>query len=153
MIANALSRPENGVWSPEKRLTVEQAIQVYTINGAHLMHLDDVAGSIEEGEFSNPFGSGLRSGSATAACTKSLISWKVGDPGRIAVAAPRLGVPGRFATREQTATPSSGGCALLNDFKHLQTTHTARNREGPRGTARSRKTPASAPKAVRRQLP
>ena len=44
------TRPENGVWSPENRLTVEQAIEVYTINGAYLTHFDDVAGSIEVGK-------------------------------------------------------------------------------------------------------
>ena len=47
------TRPENGVWSPENRLTVEQAIKVYTINGAHLMHLDDVSGSIEVGKWAD----------------------------------------------------------------------------------------------------
>jgi predicted amidohydrolase YtcJ len=47
------TRPDKGSWSPENRLTVEQAIKVYTINGAHMMHLDDVSGSIEEGKWAD----------------------------------------------------------------------------------------------------
>lgn len=47
------TRPDNGVWSPENRLTVKQAIEVYTINGAYLMHLDGVAGSIEAGKLAD----------------------------------------------------------------------------------------------------
>ena len=43
----------------------------------------------------------------------------------------------------EPATPSSGGCAVLSNFKYLQTTPTARSRKEPQ-------IPASLPKVGRR---
>ena len=43
-------RPELGVWSEENRVTVEQIIRTYTMNGAYLMHAESEAGSIEVGK-------------------------------------------------------------------------------------------------------
>jgi len=46
-------RPDLGAWSEENRMTVEQIIRAYTINGAHIMHQDDETGSIEEGKWAD----------------------------------------------------------------------------------------------------
>lgn len=43
-------RPELGAWSEENRVTVEQIIRTYTMNGAYLMHADNETGSIEVGK-------------------------------------------------------------------------------------------------------
>lgn len=45
--------PERGAFREEERLTVEELIPMLTINGAKLMHMDDVSGSIEEGKFAD----------------------------------------------------------------------------------------------------
>jgi len=43
-------RPELGAWSEENRVTVEQIIRTYTMNGAYLMHAESETGSIEVGK-------------------------------------------------------------------------------------------------------
>ncbi|MGF1730191.1 amidohydrolase [Photobacterium kasasachensis] len=42
-------RPDETLW-PEQRITIEQAIQMYTINGAMAQRIDDKSGSIEVGK-------------------------------------------------------------------------------------------------------
>lgn len=42
-------RPDQVLW-PEQRITIEQAIEIYTINGARALRLDETNGSIEEGK-------------------------------------------------------------------------------------------------------
>jgi len=45
------SDPENDMVLNEKhKFTLPAAIQMYTINGAHIMHLEEITGSIEEGK-------------------------------------------------------------------------------------------------------
>jgi len=45
--------PERGAFREEEKLTIEELIPMLTINGAKLMHTDDVSGSIEEGKFAD----------------------------------------------------------------------------------------------------
>ena len=45
--------PERGTFQEEQKLTIEELIPMLTINGAKLMHMDDVSGSIEEGKFAD----------------------------------------------------------------------------------------------------
>ena len=45
--------PELGVFNEKERLTVEELIEASTLNGAKLMHMDDVSGSIEEGKLAD----------------------------------------------------------------------------------------------------
>ncbi len=44
--------PEGG-WFPEERITVEEAIEAYTINNAYAAFEDDIRGSIETGKFAD----------------------------------------------------------------------------------------------------
>jgi predicted amidohydrolase YtcJ len=43
-------RPEYGFWSPDQRLDIEQAIQIFTRNGAMAMEREDETGTIEPGK-------------------------------------------------------------------------------------------------------
>ncbi len=45
-------KPEGG-WFPEQRITVEEAIEAYTINNAYAALEDDIRGSIEPGKFAD----------------------------------------------------------------------------------------------------
>jgi len=46
-----VTNPDNEMVLNEKhRFTLPAAIQMYTINGAYVMHLEKIAGSIEEGK-------------------------------------------------------------------------------------------------------
>jgi len=45
-------RPEGG-WIPRERVTLEQAIAAYTINGAFASFEEDVKGSIKEGKLAD----------------------------------------------------------------------------------------------------
>ena len=45
--------PERGVFNERERLSVEELIPMLTLNGARLMGVDDVSGSIEEGKFAD----------------------------------------------------------------------------------------------------
>ena len=47
------ARDYEGQLHPEEALTRKQAIRFYTINNAHIMFLDDVAGSLEPGKFAD----------------------------------------------------------------------------------------------------
>jgi predicted amidohydrolase YtcJ len=41
------------VWGPEQRVTVDQALQVATINGAYASYEEDVKGSIRVGKYAD----------------------------------------------------------------------------------------------------
>ena len=45
-------RPDESLW-PEQKLTLKQALALYTINGARVMNMEDRAGSIEVGKFAD----------------------------------------------------------------------------------------------------
>jgi len=45
--------PERGVFNEKEKVTVEELIPMLTINGAKLMHTEDVSGSIEEGKLAD----------------------------------------------------------------------------------------------------
>ncbi|WP_375752852.1 amidohydrolase [Vibrio sp. HN007] len=42
-------RPDQVLW-PEQRITIEQAMEIYTINGARALRIEDKSGSIEKGK-------------------------------------------------------------------------------------------------------
>jgi len=45
--------PERGVFNEREKLTMEELIPMLTINGARMMGVDDISGSIEEGKFAD----------------------------------------------------------------------------------------------------
>jgi len=45
--------PERGAFNEKEKVTVEELISMLTINGAKLMHTEDVSGSIEEGKLAD----------------------------------------------------------------------------------------------------
>ena len=45
--------PEIEKFNPDQAITLEETLEVHTINGAWVMGLDDITGSIEEGKFAD----------------------------------------------------------------------------------------------------
>ena len=45
-------KPENG-WLPEEKVTVEEAIKIYTINSAYSAFEEDIKGTIAEGKLAD----------------------------------------------------------------------------------------------------
>jgi hypothetical protein len=79
--------------------------------------------------------------------TIGLVEKEGSDPGRIAVAAPRLGVPGRFASRERTCDTQLRRLCTPEPFRALAE-HP--HREEPQGAADScKRTQSRAPPRVR----
>ena len=47
------NRPELEAMGADQALSVAELVEIYTINTAHALRLDDVTGSIEEGKFAD----------------------------------------------------------------------------------------------------
>ena len=45
--------PEIEKFNADQAITLEETLRVHTINGAYVLHLDDVTGSIEEGKWAD----------------------------------------------------------------------------------------------------